>query len=64
MKLDNVLNQQQVIERKVKELNDLINQAVDYGVRIKINTVEHNSIGGKKFTQILVDFKVNPKDLK
>lgn len=64
MKLDNVLNQQEVIERKVKELNQLINHAVDYGIKLKIDTMEHNSIGGKKFTQVLVDFKINPKDLK
>lgn len=62
MKLDNVLNQQEVIERKVKELNKLIKEAVNYGVQVNIDTITHGSM--KTFTQILVDFKINPKDLK
>lgn len=63
MKLDNVLNQQEVIERKIKELNELIKKAVSYGITIDVDTIKHNGVT-KTFTQILVDFKINPKDLK
>lgn len=63
MKLNNVLDKQEVIDRKVKELNTLIRDAVDYGVLVDVDTIKHNGLV-KTFTTISVDFKINPRNLK
>lgn len=60
MNIDTVLNKQEVIERKVKELNTLLREAVNYGVVIQI----FEMTGYQRVTQLNVDFKINPKDLK
>ncbi|UIB81327.1 hypothetical protein [Flyfo podovirus Tbat2_2] len=64
MNIDTVLNQQEVIERKVKELNTLVRESVNYGACISIDAEVIELSGGKRFTQLIVDFKINPKDLK
>lgn len=64
MNINTVLNQQEVIERKVKELNTLVRESVNYGARVSIDAEVIKLSCGKRFTQLIVDFKINPKDLK
>lgn len=63
MNIDTVLNKQEVIERKVKELNTLVREAVNYGLCVSIDAEMIELLGGKRFTQLTVDLKINPKDL-
>lgn len=63
MKIDYVLNTQEVIERKVKELNDILKQASKNGVEVKVDMIESRG-GWANNYQILVDVKVNPKLLE
>lgn len=64
MNIDTVLNKQEVIERKVKELNTLLREAVNYGVVIQVDIQIFEMTGYQRVTQLNVDFKINPKDLK
>lgn len=63
MKLDYVLNTQEVIERKVKELNEILKQASKNGLQIDVDTIKSQGVMTTSY-QILVDIKVNPKLLE
>lgn len=63
MKLDYVLNTQEVIERKVKELNEILKQASKSGLQIDVDTIKSQGVMTTSY-QILVDVKVNPKLLE
>lgn len=63
MKLDYVLNTQEVIERKVKELNEILKQASKKGLQIDVDTIKLQGVMTTSY-QVLVDVKVNPKLLE
>ncbi len=63
LKLDYVLNTQEVIECKVKELNDILKQASKNGLQIDVDTIKSQGVMTTSY-QILVDVKVNPKLLE
>lgn len=63
MNIDTVINKQELIERKVKELNTLVREAVNYGLHISIDAEVIELSGGKRCTQLVVDLKINLKDL-
>lgn len=63
MKLDYVLNTQEVIERKVKELNEILKQASKNGLYVEVDTIKSQGVMTTSY-QILVDVKVNPKLLE
>lgn len=63
MKLDYVLNTQEVIERKVKELNEILKQASKNGLHVEVDTIKSQGVMITSY-QILVDVKVNPKLLE
>lgn len=63
MKLDYVLNTQEVIERKVKELNGILIQASKNGLYVEVDTIKSQGVMTTSY-QILVDVKVNPKLLE
>lgn len=63
VKLDYVLNTQEVIERKVKELNEILKQASKNGLQIDVDTIRSQGVMTTSY-QILVDVKVNPKLLE
>ena len=63
VKLDYVLNTQEVIERKVKELNEILKQASKNGIETGIEVIT-DSRGWSNGYEIVANIKVNPKLLE